>query len=131
MINNALANGTPMVTAYTGEDGSPQLSLRGSIQVLTPTQLCAWLRSAEGGLNRALATNPQISMLYRDSRTRSTLIIKGNGRIEDDPALRDQIFELTPEVEQLHDPDRNGAALIIDVTSVRGGTPRGGVNVQI
>jgi hypothetical protein len=131
MINNALVNGTPIVAAYTGEDGSPQLSLRGSLQVLSPTQLCAWLRSAEGGLNRALATNPQLSFLYRDSRTRSTLIIKGIGRIEDDPAIRDEVFELTPEVEQMHDPDRNGAALIVDVTSVRGGTPRGGVNVQI
>jgi hypothetical protein len=131
MINSALVNGTPVVAAYTGEDGSPQLSLRGSLQVLSPTQLCAWLRSAEGGLNRALATNPQLSFLFRDSRSRSTLIIKGIGRIEDDPAIRDEIFELTPEVEQMHDPDRNGAALIVDVTSIRGGTPRGGVNVQI
>jgi hypothetical protein len=131
MINSALVNGTPIVAAYTGEDGSPQLSLRGSLQVLSPTQLCAWLRSAEGGLNRALATNPQLSFLFRDSRSRSTLIIKGIGRIEDDPAIRDEIFELTPEVEQMHDPDRNGAALIVDVTSIRGGTPRGGVNVQI
>jgi hypothetical protein len=103
MINSALANGTPIVVAYTGEDG----------------------------LNRALATNPKISMLYRDSRTRSTLVIKGTGRIEDDPAIRDEIFELTPEVEQMHDPDRNGAALIVDLTEVRGGTPRGAVNVQI
>jgi hypothetical protein len=131
MINSALVNGTPIVAAYTGEDGSPQLSLRGSLQVLSPTQLCAWLRSAEGGLNRALVTNPQLSFLFRDSRSRSTLIIKGIGRIEDDPAIRDEIFELTPEVEQMHDPDRNGAALIVDVTSIRGGTPRGGVNVQI
>jgi len=131
MINSALANGTPIVVAYTGEDGSPQLSLRGSTVVYSPTQLAIWLRSAEGGLNRALATNPKISMLYRDSRTRSTLVIKGTGRIEDDPAIRDEIFELTPEVEQMHDPDRNGAALIVDLTEVRGGTPRGAVNVQI
>jgi hypothetical protein len=130
MINNALVNGTPIVVAYTGEDGSPQLSLRGSTQVYSPTQLAIWLRSAEGGLNRALATNPKLSLLYRDSRTRSTLIIKGIGRIEDDQAIRDEIFELTPEVEQMHDPGRNGAALIIDITEVRGGTPRGGVNVQ-
>ncbi len=131
MINSALANGTPIVVAYTGEDGSPQLSLRGSTVVYSPTQLAIWLRSAEGGLNRAMATNPKISMLYRDSRTRSTLIIKGTGRIENDPAIRDEIFDLTPEVEQMHDPDRNGAALIIDLTEVRGGTPRGEVNVQI
>jgi hypothetical protein len=131
MVNTALANGTPIVVAYTGEDGSPQLSLRGSTQAYSPTQLSIWLRSAEGGLNRALATNPKISLLYRDTKTRSTLILKGIGRIEDDPAIRDEIFELMPEVEQMHDPDRKGAALIIDLTEVRGGTPRGAVNVQI
>jgi hypothetical protein len=131
MINGALANGTPIVVAYTGEDGAPQLSLRGSTVVYSPTQLAIWLRSAEGGLNRAMATNPKITMLYRDSKSRSTLVIKGNGRIENDPAVRDEVFELTPEVEQMHDPDRNGAALIIDLTEVRGGTPRGAVNVQI
>ena len=130
MINNALANGTPMVVAYVDEDGMPQLSLRGSTQVYGPTQLCIWLRSAEGGLTRAIATNPRISLLYRDSRTRSTLIVKGTARIETDPAIRDEIFELTSEVEQNHDPNRQGAALIIDVTELRGGTPKGGVNVQ-
>lgn len=130
MINNALANGTPMVVAYVDEEGMPQLSLRGSTQVFSPTQLCIWLRSAEGGLTRAISTNPRVSLLYRDSRTRSTLIVKGTARIESDPGIRDEIFELTSEVEQMHDPNRQGAALIIDVTELRGGTPKGGVNVQ-
>lgn len=130
MINTALANGTPMVVAYVDENGVPQLSLRGSVQVFSPTQLCAWLRSAEGGLTRSIAINPNISLLYRDSRTRSTLIVKGTAHIDDDADVRDEVFELAPEVEQNHDPNRTGAALIIDVSEMRGGTPRGGINVQ-
>lgn len=130
MIDNALANGTPMVVAYVDQEGMPQLSLRGSTQVFSPTQLCIWLRSAEGGLTRAITANPRVSLLYRDSRTRSTLIVKGTARVETDPAIRDEVFELTSEVEQMHDPSRQGAALIIDVTELRGGTPKGGVNVQ-
>ena len=130
MINTALSNGTPMVVAYVDEAGVPQLSLRGSVQVFSPTQLCAWLRSAEGGLTRSIVTNPNISLLYRDSRTRSTLIVKGTAHIDDDADVRDEVFELSPEVEQMHDPNRTGAALIIDVSEMRGGTPRGGVNVQ-
>jgi hypothetical protein len=130
LINNALANGTPMVVAYVSADGTPELSLRGSVQVYSPTQLSAWLRSAEGGLSKALAVNPQMTLLYRNSNSRSTLIVKGNGRIVTDEDVKNRVFELSPEVEQAHDPGRNGAALVIDVTELRGGTPRGGVLVQ-
>jgi hypothetical protein len=129
-INNALANGTPMTVAYVSEDGSPELSLRGSVQVYSPTQLSAWLRSAEGGLSKALAVNPRMTLLYRNSNARSTLIVKGEGHIVTDEDVKNRVFELSPEVEQAHDPGRNGAALIIDVIEMRGGTPRGGILVQ-
>jgi hypothetical protein len=39
-INRALANQTPMVLAYVDDDGSPSLSLRGSVQVYGSTELC-------------------------------------------------------------------------------------------
>ena len=131
LLNSALANGTPIVLAYVNADGEAELSLRGSLQVFSPTQISAWLRNAEGGLTKALETNPKISLLYRDSRTRSTVIINGNGHIETDEAVRNRVFEISPEVEQMHDPQREGAALIIDVTRMRGGTPKGAINVQI
>jgi hypothetical protein len=129
LINSALANGTPIVVAYVNEEGEAQLSLRGSTQVYSPTQISIWLRSAEGGLPRAMSTNPKLTLLYRDSKSRTTLIVKGNGRIATDEATRNRVFELSPEVEQLHDPDRTGAALIIDVRELRGGTAKGAVNV--
>lgn len=130
LINSALAQNIPMSLAYVDEDGSPNLSLRGSVQVFSPTQLCLWLRSTTGGLARALTANPRLSLLFRDSKTRTTLVVKGRGHIDDDPAVRDRVFRLVPEVEQNHDPNRTGAALLIDVTDLRGGTPRGPVLVQ-
>lgn len=129
-INGALANGTPIVVAYTGEDGTPQQSLRGSVCVYSDTQLAIWLRNAEGGLPSALASRPGLSLLYRDSKARMTLIVKGTGHIETDPDVRDRVFELTPEVEQLHDPGRKGAALIIDVLEIRGTSPGGVVAIK-
>lgn len=129
-INSALANGTPMVLAYTDDNGEPSLSLRGSVQVFGDTQLCLWLRSATGGLADAIQTRPGISLLYRDSRTRTTLIIKGRAHIESDAATRERVFNLAPEVEQQHDPNRTGAALLIDVTQLRGTTPDGPVLVE-
>jgi len=129
IINGALANGTPIVVAYTDENGQPVLSLRGSTQVYGDTQLCIWVRNAEGGIVRNMARNDRVSLLYRDSKLRTTLIMQGRGHVETDPAIRERVFNLAPEVEQNHDPGRKGAALIIDITSLQGTTVRGLVRV--
>lgn len=124
-LNSALANGTPICVAYVDENGQPVQSLRGSTCVFSDTQLGIWLRNADGGLARAIQKNPKLSLLYRDSKTRSTVIIQGIGHIETDPEVRRRLYEMTPEVEQLHDTERKGAALIIDITRLQGGGPRG------
>lgn len=130
IIDGALANGTPMVVGYVDAAGEASLSLRGSVQVYSPTQLCIWLRSAEGGLATAAEINATISLLYRDSKLRTTLLIKGRGHIERDQEARRRVYELSPEVEQMHSPERTGAALVIDVAELRGTSPRGPVLVQ-
>ncbi|MFN0070114.1 MAG: pyridoxamine 5'-phosphate oxidase family protein, partial [Chloroflexota bacterium] len=131
MINNALANGTPMSVAYVNEDNQPVLSLRGSIQVYGDLQLCAWIRSTEGGLAKSLEKNPNIAMLYRDSKTRSTLLIQGRGHFDPDSAVRQLVFDIVPEVERNHDPlMEKGGALIIEVDRIQGGSVAGPVRVQ-
>jgi hypothetical protein len=129
IINGALNNGTPIVVAYTDENGQPVLSLRGSTQVYSDTQLCIWVRNADGGIVKAMSRNNRVSLLYRDSKVRTTLIIQGRGHVETDPASRDRVYQLAPEVEQNHDTAHKGAALIIDVTSLGGSTVRGMVRV--
>jgi hypothetical protein len=129
-IDGALANGTPICVTYVDADGQPQSSLRGSTIVYSPTQLAIWLRTAEGGLTRAIQTNPKLSLLYRDSKTRSTVVVQGRGHIETDPEVRRRVYEMTPEVEQFHDTQRNGAALIIDITRLQGGGPKGNFRMQ-
>ena len=129
IINGALANGTPIVVAYTDENGAPVLSLRGSTQVYSDTQLSIWVRNAGGGIVRAMARNNRVSLLYRDSKVRTTLIIQGRGHVETDPSVRERVFQLSPEVEQNHDPGRKGAALLIDIVTLQGTTVRGLVKV--
>ncbi len=130
IVNSALANGTPMTVAYTDENGQPVLSLRGSTVVYSDHQLAIWVRNAEGGIVKTVKTNPRISLLYRDSKTRTTLIFQGRGHVETDEETRRRVYDLTPEVEQKHDPGRKGAALIIDITKAQGGGPRGGVRME-
>lgn len=130
LIDGALANGTPVALAYVTADGVPELSLRGSLQAFSPTQLSIWVRNAHGGLVKSIATNPHVSLLYRDSKLRTTLVIKGQAHVDDREDVRRRAYELAPEVEQTHDPARKGAALIIDVTEISGSTPHGAVLVR-
>lgn len=87
------------------------------------------MRNPEGGLVKSVKTNPHVSLLYRDSKLRTTLVIKGQGHVDDREDVRRRAYELAPEVEQMHDPARTGAALIIDVTEISGSTPLGAVLV--
>lgn len=119
LINNARTNETPICVAHTGEDGNPVLTFRGSIQVWSDTALCAWIRQASGGIVRAIAKNPVVSLAYRDG-PRAMLLMTGRARMVTDPAIRDRVFEITPEVEQNHDPNRKGAAMIIEIDRMQG-----------
>src|SRR5687767_3797563 len=76
-INGALANGTPVVVAYVDERGQPRLSFRGSTQVFGDDQLAIWARNPEGGLLRALAANPRVTLLYRNPQPRLLLTFEG------------------------------------------------------
>jgi len=130
LINAALANNTPMCVAYVDENGMPSLSLRGSVQVYSSTQLCIWVRNKEGGMAKAIAQNPNVGLLYRDSYSRSTLVVQGKGHIETDPEVCERVWDMIPDVEQKHETRESGCALIIDVVRMQGGTPKGGVRVQ-
>ena len=130
LVNGALANGTPICVAYVDDSGQPVQSLRGSTQVYSETQLSIWVRNADGGLVKAMqGDNRRVSLLYRDSKSRTTLIFQGVGHVETDPAVRERVYSLAPEVEQNHDPARHGAALVIDITQLLGTTVRGPVRL--
>ena len=119
LINNARVTNHPMCIAHVTPDGKPAQTFRGSIQVYSDTQLCAWVRFPEGGFATAIAAKPDVSVIYQDSPD-SHLFISGTARIDGSDAVRADVFALVPEVEQLHDPAMKGTALIIDVTGIRG-----------
>lgn len=129
-INRALANNTPMVLSYVDGAGVPRLSLRGSVQVSGPLELSIWVRKAAGGLVDAVAAHPAVSLLYRDSATRTTLTVVGRAAVTGDPELRAAAYERSPEVEQNHDPGRTGAAVLVAVDRVTGTSPHGMVLVE-
>lgn len=127
-IDDALANNTPLVLGYSGPDGAPRLSLRGSIQTAGPLELSLWVRKPDGFVD-ALSSDARVSLLYRNSPTRTTFTIAGRASIVDD-SRRDRIYDLSPEVEQLHDPRRTGIAVLIEIDRLQGTSPYGMVLVE-
>jgi len=130
-VNDALANDTPLTVVYVDEDGRPHLSLRGSVQVYSNTQLSLWVRQGTGGIATGIGKNPAIELLYRDNESRSTLIFRGNARVDSDAVVRRAIYDATPEVEQNHEAWESGVAVIVDLTEVGGATPDGRVRMKV
>ena len=77
-VNTALFNDTPLSVSYVDGDGKPKLSLRGSVRAYGAQALSIWARK-ESGLADAIKSNPNMSLLFRDNPTRSTLIFTGQG----------------------------------------------------
>jgi hypothetical protein len=129
LVNNSLANDAPMVLGYMGKDGQPSVSLRGSMVAISDTQLAFWSRNPEGGVTKAPEYNPKMTVLYRDTPNRINLLFQGDGRVEPDEAVRNQVFELMPQIEKDHDEPRRGACVVIDLKSVTGATFSGPVRM--
>lgn len=130
LVNNSLEDNCPMVVGYMGEDGQPQLSLRGSMRAISDTQLAFWVRNPNGGIVKALSYNPRISVLYRDTPNRVNMNFQGVGRVETDEKVRNAVFESMPQIEKDHDEPRKGACMVIDLESVNGATFAGPVRMK-
>jgi hypothetical protein len=129
-VDSALADRRALAVSYVDADGSPHLSLRGSVHVHEPDRLALWVRHAEGGLAGAVRANPALALLYRDADSRTTYVFNGRARIADDAETRDAVFRASPQAEQDHDPERLGVAVLVDLDSVTGGTV-GGAQVSM
>lgn len=119
LVDNALANGSPLLLAAVSADGRPVASFRGSVQVYSDDQFGFWARNAHGGTLDAIRANPNVVLVYR-SATTPVLQFHGRARIASDEGERKRVFESAPEREQAADPERKGAAVIVDLDRVEG-----------
>jgi hypothetical protein len=119
LVNNALANGNPLLLAAVGTDGRPVASFRGSLQTYSDDQFGFWARNTQGGTLDAIRANPNVVLVYR-SATTPVLQFHGRARITSDEGERKRVFESAPEREQAADPGRKGAAVIVDLDRVEG-----------
>jgi len=118
-INNALAEGHPVVLAVVDPAGQPYLSFRGSLQTYSDTQLGLWARIAQGNTVEAIRKNPKVALIYRSPAT-PLLQFHGCARIAIEQAERERVFAAAPEAERKADPEKKGLAIIIDLSRVEG-----------
>lgn len=121
-IGGAFGSGKPIAIAYVDEDGEPQLSYRGSTQAFSDTALAIWVRNPSGRILGSIEKNPVVALIYGDFNPtdRRFMILRGRARRDDSEAARNQVYENSHEFERSQDPDRKGAAVIIDLDSVDG-----------
>lgn len=125
VVGGSYAAGAPALVAYVDVDGQPSLSNRGSTQIYSDNQLAIWVRSTEGGLPKALESNPRVSVFIRVPETRAMLNFRGRARLDNSEAVRTKVYESAPENEQKADPERKGVPLILDIDRLDGRTPAG------
>jgi hypothetical protein len=125
MVNTSFTSGKPIIVAYTDANGAPSLSYRGSAIAYSDTQLAIWARNPEGGLQKAIAANPRLTMLYRNPGPddRAMLQFRGVARIQNDDATREKVYSNIPEAEQNADREKKGSPVILDLERVDGFMP--------
>ena len=124
-VAGAFDNGTTMMLAYVDAAGEPHVSLRGTTQPFSPTQLAMWVRDRSGGFLAAIPGHPHVALFYRDPATRATYTFAGRAHVEEDPAVRGRVYGASPEPERNLDARRLGAAVVIDLDRVEGSGPGG------
>jgi len=117
-VNGAAGVGRPIVLSYVNADGYPSLSTRGSTHVHGPQQLALWARNPEGGLQKAIASNPKVGLIAFNMDPFTLLFFTGRAHV--DPSQNDTVWENIPQGERDLDPERKGVAVIIDLDSIKG-----------
>ena len=79
-----------------------------------------WARKRDEGIAAEVVEHPDVQVLYYDRDGPGPLYLSITGRAHLDEAASDAVYELIPEREQDHDPEKAGVAVVIDVDSVFG-----------
>lgn len=121
LLANALADGTPCLIGTASKAGHPQISPKGSLAVFDEHTLCYWERSHRSSQAR-ISDNPRVVVYYRNPARAaenpyraSAIRFHGTARIVTSGPERDRAWELTNHEEQQKDPEKKGAAVLIDL----------------
>jgi predicted pyridoxine 5'-phosphate oxidase superfamily flavin-nucleotide-binding protein len=120
LLDKALADSTPCLIGTASADGHPQISPKGSVAVYDDQTLCYWERSHRTSQER-IGENSHVVVYYRNPARKenpyraSCIRFHGRARIVSIGPERDKAWDLTNHEEQSKDPQKKGAAILIDL----------------
>lgn len=117
-INNALDDGVPIIISSVDATGQPSISLRGSTQAFSDSQLAIWVRDPGGNFLKSIEANPKMALFYRNPEKRVGWLFHGEATRHDDGPTRDAVYAAAPERERNQDPEKAGTAVVIDLIRV-------------
>ena len=106
-IDHAPAEGTICVLATTGEEGVPDIGLKGSMMVLDQDHLAYWERTLGQHLEN-LRRSPGAAVSYFNRERRQYVRFFGRADLYDDGGVREQVMERTIAVELDRRPAAEG-----------------------
>ena len=120
LLDAALADGTPCLIGTASKEGRPQISPKGSVAVFDDDKLSYWERSHRSSPKR-IAENPFVTVYYRNPGRKENpyragcIRFHGRARIVSSGPEWEKAWNLTNHEEQSKDPDKKGAAVLIDL----------------
>lgn len=121
LLSKALADGVPCLVGTASKSGHPQISPKGSLAVFDERTLSYWERSHRSS-EAYIGENPRVVVYYRNAARAdempfraAALRFHGTARIVKSGPERDRAWDLAGSAEQQKDPEKKGAAVLIDV----------------
>ena len=119
-LANSMTDRIAVIAAYVDRNGDPHVGFYGSLHAYSDDQLALWARKPDSELVATLPEHPKIEFVYSDMANLRIYRLGGSARIVTDAIQRDRIYEGIHEIEQGHDPDRTGVAIVVDLDRVSG-----------
>ena len=129
IVNEAyIPNDRPVLLSYVDANGQPSVSYRGSVIPIGDDKLGVWARNPDAGLPRAVPSNPNVVLIYREGGgpgafSRAVLTFKGRARLAANEAERRHVYDTMVQRERDMDKDYKGVAIIVELDSVTGAMP--------
>lgn len=117
LVNNALANGCPCILATVSGSGEPDIGYKGSMMVFDDQSLAYWERTRRQHLQN-VRENPKVIVLFRDTKTRAAWRFHGTATVHEEGPVREQVMARTVKEELDKDPERKGAAVVIQLDKI-------------
>lgn len=117
VIDGATDKGYPCILATSTSDGKPDIGIKASIMVYDDDSLAYWERTKRTHLAN-LQTNPNVAVICWDGQVKTGYRFFGVAEVVDDESLRKKIREMVRQSEKEKDPNMEGLAIIIRVSTV-------------